>query len=98
MTCRHVDAPRWPVLSYEFPDHTNPSSGTWFHSLHATSQALQPMHTVGSVKKPTLTLSRTYVCRRWFVLCVPSPIMSPLEQHSLFSFHRVAAAAFAAPD
>jgi hypothetical protein len=24
------------VLSYEFPDQTKPSSGTWFHSLHAT--------------------------------------------------------------
>jgi hypothetical protein len=30
-----------------------PSSGTRFHSLHATSQALQPMHTEVSVKKPT---------------------------------------------
>src|SRR5439155_18048498 len=75
ITCRHVDAPRWPVLSYELPDQTKPSSGTWFHSLHATSHALQPMHTVGSVKKPTSTFSRTYVCRRWFVLFVPSPII-----------------------
>ena len=30
----------------------SPESGTWFHSLHATSQALQPMHTEVSVKKP----------------------------------------------
>src|SRR5437762_6135328 len=58
-TCRHVDAPSWPVLSYEFPDQTKPSSGTWFHSLHATSHALQPMQTVGSVKKPTSTFSCT---------------------------------------
>src|SRR5439155_13702572 len=29
-----------------------PSSGTLFHSLQATSQALHPMHTVVSVKKP----------------------------------------------
>jgi hypothetical protein len=35
------------------------SSGTSFHSLHATSQALHPMHTVGSVKKPTSTFSCT---------------------------------------
>ena len=28
------------------------SSGTPFHSLHATSQALQPMHNVVSVKNP----------------------------------------------
>jgi hypothetical protein len=27
-------------------------SGTWFHSLQATSQALQPMHSDVSVKKP----------------------------------------------
>src|SRR5439155_12100692 len=58
-TCRHVDAPSLPVLSYEFPVHVNPSSGTSFHSLHATSHALQPMHTVGSVKNPTSTFSCT---------------------------------------
>src|SRR3954454_5780937 len=29
------------------------SIGSVFHSLHATSQALQPMHTEVSVKKPT---------------------------------------------
>src|SRR5919197_2896320 len=29
-----------------------PSSGSWFHSLHATSHALQPMQTVVSVKNP----------------------------------------------
>ena len=29
-----------------------PSSGMRFHSLHATSQALQPIHTLVSVKKP----------------------------------------------
>src|SRR2546421_7428525 len=29
-----------------------PSAGSWFHSLHATSQALHPMHTVVSVKNP----------------------------------------------
>jgi hypothetical protein len=29
------------------------SIGSRFHSLHATSQALQPMHTEVSVKKPT---------------------------------------------
>ena len=28
-------------------------AGTWFHSLQATSQALQPMHTLVSVKNPT---------------------------------------------
>ncbi len=31
---------------------SRPSSGTAFHSLHATSQALQPMQTEVSVKKP----------------------------------------------
>jgi hypothetical protein len=28
-------------------------AGIWFHSLQATSQALQPMQTLVSVKKPT---------------------------------------------
>src|SRR3989442_4685711 len=28
------------------------AAGSWFHSLHATSHALQPMHTVVSVKNP----------------------------------------------
>ena len=32
---------------------SRPSSGTSFHSLQATSHALQPMHTEVSVKKPT---------------------------------------------
>src|SRR3954468_16697898 len=53
-TCRHVSAPRPPVWSYDFPCQRIPSSGTWFHSLQATSQALQPMHSVVSVKNPTL--------------------------------------------
>src|SRR4029079_19719496 len=35
------------------PVNTKPSAGTWFHSLHATSHALQPMHTDVSVKNPT---------------------------------------------
>jgi hypothetical protein len=29
-----------------------PSSGSWFHVLQATSHALQPMHTLVSVKNP----------------------------------------------
>src|SRR5258708_1548514 len=53
-TCRHVDAPRCTVLSYDMPVNVNPSSGSWFHCLHATSHALQPMHTLVSVKKPTV--------------------------------------------
>src|SRR3954454_12240240 len=51
-TCRQVSAPRPTVLSYDIPVNFRPSSGTWFHSLQATSQALQPMHTEVSVKKP----------------------------------------------
>src|SRR5207302_11398184 len=35
------------------PSHSKPSSGTPFHSLHATSHALQPMQIDVSVKKPT---------------------------------------------
>src|SRR5437868_3998698 len=56
-TWRQVSAPSAPVLSYESPVQTKPSSGTRFHSLQATSQALQPMQTVVSVKKPTRGLA-----------------------------------------
>src|SRR5260370_42610908 len=51
-TCRHVEAPRPWVLSYDMPVRTRPSAGTEFHSLHATSHALQPMQIEVSVKKP----------------------------------------------
>src|SRR5919202_1106868 len=51
-TCRHVSALRAPVLSYDVARKFSPSSGTSFHSLHATSHALHPMHTDVSVKNP----------------------------------------------
>jgi hypothetical protein len=51
-TWRQVEAPTSPVLSYDMPVNDIPSSGSWFHSLHATSHALQPMQTVVSVKNP----------------------------------------------
>src|SRR4051794_23815946 len=51
-TCRQVLAPSAPVLSYDEPSRFIPSSGIAFHSLHATSHALHPMHTDVSVKKP----------------------------------------------
>src|SRR3954463_11425526 len=51
-TCRQVLAPSAPVLSYDEPSRFMPSSGTPFHSLHATSHALQPMQIDVSVKKP----------------------------------------------
>src|SRR2546430_817918 len=51
-TCRHVSAPRPWLLSYDMPVNTSPSSGTWFHSLHATSHALHPMQIDVSVKNP----------------------------------------------
>src|SRR3954469_13363044 len=41
-TCRQVSAPRSIVLSYDMPVKPWGDSGTWFHSLHATSHALQP--------------------------------------------------------
>src|SRR5215475_11658766 len=34
------------------PVNAKPSSGNWFHCLHATSQALHPMQSVVSVKNP----------------------------------------------
>src|SRR5919204_4820598 len=52
-TCRQVFAPSSEVLSYDSPVQTIPSSGTRFHSLQATSHALQPMQTEVSVKNPT---------------------------------------------
>src|SRR3954470_803957 len=51
-TWRHVLAESSPVLSYELPVQTVPSSGIRFHSLQASSQALHPMHTDVSVKNP----------------------------------------------
>jgi hypothetical protein len=51
-TCRHEFAVRAPVLSNDMPSRFRPSSGTPFHSLQATSQALHPMQTLVSVKKP----------------------------------------------
>ena len=51
-TCRQVEADRPIVLSNDMPVSVSPSSGTPFHSLQATSQALQPMQTDVSVKKP----------------------------------------------
>src|SRR5215207_4957163 len=56
-TWRHVSAPRSIVLSYDMPVNPWLDSGTWFHSLQATSQALQPMQTLVSVKKPIAGLA-----------------------------------------
>src|SRR5215212_2764295 len=56
-TCRHVVCPRPTVLSYDSPENTKPSSGTSFHSLHATSHALHPMHSVESVKNPVTVIA-----------------------------------------
>src|SRR5699024_4008179 len=50
-TCRQVFAARPPVLSYEDSKSSRlPSMGTWFHSLQATSQALQPIQMEVSVQ------------------------------------------------
>src|SRR6201986_4041360 len=49
-TCRQLFAPSSPVLSYDSPENARPSAGTRFHSLQATSHALQPMQTDVSVK------------------------------------------------
>src|SRR3954451_16311930 len=51
-TWRHVSAPRSIVLSYDIPVKPCSDSGMSFHSLHATSHALQPMHSDVSVKNP----------------------------------------------
>src|SRR3954451_7075045 len=59
-TCRHVEAPTAPVLSYEYPLKSKPSLAIPFHSLQATSQALHPMHKVESVRN-AVTLMRSPV-------------------------------------
>ena len=57
-TCRQVVPESCDVLSYDSPVKVNPSEGSSFHCLHATSHALQPMQSVVSVKKPvSLTAS-----------------------------------------
>src|ERR671936_676616 len=58
-TWRQEFAPSVEVLSYDSPVQTSPSSGTRFHSLHATSHALQPMQIDVSVKKPRRGLAST---------------------------------------
>src|SRR5258705_8654680 len=51
-TCRQVSAPSSVVLSYDVPVKPTLSAGSPFHSLQATSQALQPMQIDVSVKNP----------------------------------------------
>src|SRR5918995_1307799 len=53
-TWRQVEPFSSPVLSRLWPRNPSSSSfsGSWFHSLHATSHALHPMQTLVSVKKP----------------------------------------------
>ena len=51
-TCRHWSALSEWLLSYDDPSMSNPWSGTSFHSLQATSQALHPIQMLVSVKKP----------------------------------------------
>src|SRR5438067_1469365 len=60
-TCRHEFASSLLVLSYDSPVNSSPSSGMTFHSLHATSHALQPMQIVVSVKKPCRGFGSAYV-------------------------------------
>src|SRR5215813_12142352 len=52
-TWRQFWSSSWPVLS-KLSRNCGACPGSWFHSLQATSQALQPMHSVTSVKKPTV--------------------------------------------
>jgi hypothetical protein len=51
-TWRQVSEPRRAVLSYDSALKPKSSVGSSFHSLQATSHALQPMHSDVSVKKP----------------------------------------------
>src|SRR5205823_12401832 len=51
-TWRQFWASRLPVLSKLSARKAGLSPCSWFHSLHATSHALQPMQMLVSVKKP----------------------------------------------
>src|SRR5712692_577655 len=51
-TWRQFWASSVPVLSKLSARKVGLSPWSWFHSLQATSQALHPMHTLVSVKKP----------------------------------------------
>src|SRR5690242_8279096 len=55
-TCRQFCSSSRPVLS-KLSMNLGAWPGSWFHSLQATSHALQPMQSVVSVKKP-LVISR----------------------------------------
>ena len=61
---RQLFAESRSVLSKLAPLNRRPSSGKPFHCLHATSQALQPMHRVVSVKKPTASATCTHLMLR----------------------------------
>src|SRR5579871_2436233 len=66
-TCRQFCASSCPVLS-KLSRNCGALPGSWFHSLHATSHALQPMHRVVSVKKPGLVT--IYIPIRFGVILV----------------------------
>src|SRR6266545_6341985 len=52
LTCRQFWASSWPVLSKLSARNAGALPESWFHSLQATSHALQPMQTLVSVKNP----------------------------------------------
>src|SRR3954470_2739901 len=59
------------------PVSSRPSSGIAFHSLHATSHALQPMHTDVSVKKPMRGGASAYPAARATSGCGPESRLRP---------------------
>src|SRR5579885_1527256 len=46
------------------PVRSKSSAGNWFHCLQATSHALQPMHSVVSVKNPVAMCLLLFACQR----------------------------------
>ena len=75
-TWRQVLAPSATVLSYDMPvSSRSPSRGLAFHSLHATSQALQPMQMEVSVKNP---LRASCVCHLASVVGSVGPDSCPI--------------------
>src|SRR5579875_3243630 len=64
------------------PVNWRPSSGTWFHSLQATSHALQPMQTDVSVKNPIRGGAP-----RWPLLAAGAPSSSSRPRMSTATAH-----------
>src|SRR6266567_8108026 len=85
-TWRQFCASSCPVLSKLSARNFGGLPSSWFHSLHATSQALQPMQMLVSVKKPTGRASIVAISA-----APPYDLEAALEPHHISRDLRVAA-------